>query len=237
MRIQRVVRGVASMVAGPRNRVGTVVKDVDQSIRERRTLKVLAPEDLPITDIREVVTELIGLGGQAPFHRACEDQHRQGTGLPGIEPWRFYALDAASCRRLKTQLSGAEVGKIPAMLAAADALVLATWLPNQGMAEPGDQEPGYAATLSNMEHIAAAGAAIQNLLIAATARGLSTYWSSGGVLRQAPVFELLRIPRAEILLGALFIFPAEHPGAEAVTSKLREKRGPSAHWSRWIDLT
>ena len=72
-----------------------------------------------------------------------------------------------------------------------------------------DEEPGFAATLANMEHIAAAAAAIENLLLAATARGVSNYWSSGGVLRSQIVRQLLAIPPAEIVLGAIFFFPKE----------------------------
>ncbi len=207
----------------------------DHAILNRRTEKVLANQPLPIGDCSQTVNELIALAGWAPFHKACEDRHRQG-GLDGIEPWRFHALDAANCRRLVPQLPKENAGKIPAMLNAADALILATWLPHAGPATPMGDEPGFAVTLTNVEHIAAASAAIQNLLLAATARGIRNYWSSGGVLRLPSVFQLLGIPTNQLLLGAIFLFPQEIGDAELATSKLRELRTSAEHWSRWINL-
>lgn len=207
----------------------------DQSIRQRKTEKVLAGSPLPTTDISHTIHELIALAGCAPFHRACEESHRQGNN-DGIEPWRFHILDADNCRRLAPRLPKENAGKIPAMLLAADALIMATWLPSPGTITPMGDEPGFAVTLTNVEHIAAASAAIQNLLLAATARGIGNYWSSGGVLRLPSVFEQLGIPTNQILLGAIFLFPREIGDAELATSKLREHRTSPEHWSRWVSI-
>ena len=117
------------------------------------------------------------------------------------------------------------------MLAAAEALIQATWLPNPG---PLPEGASYAPTLENMEHIAAASAAVQSLLVAATARGFTTYWSSGGILRGAEVFRWLGIPSEEILLGAVFLFPADPEGATVNPGKLRDKRGRLRDWRRWV---
>jgi nitroreductase len=208
----------------------------DDAIRFRKTVKILASEDLPVSHQHRLVNEILSLAGQAPFHRACEEQHRQTGSLTGIEPWRFFALDAQACRKLRTRIPRENAGKIPAMLAAADALIMATWLPNAALVPDMDGEPGFAATINNMEHIAAASSAIQTLLLAATARGISSYWSSGGVLRSAQVFSLLGIPRSQTLLGAIFLFPKEYGDAECATSKLRERRGPSESWSQWVTV-
>ena len=214
----------------------------DEAIHSRRTVKILSESDLPTSDRSATVNELLALAGMAPFHRACEEHHRQSSPQAGIEPWRFHVLNATACRKLRTQIPLENAGKIPAMLAAADALIMATWLPNAGQASSVLQasdlsdEPSFAPTINNMEHIAAASAAIQNLLLAATARGVSNYWSSGGVLRSTQVFQLLGIPRAQILLGAIFLFPNEYGDAEIATSKLREHRGSREAWSRWVKL-
>lgn len=227
--------------------------DTDTAIQSRHTEKVLSEVDLPTVDIRQQVDELLAMAGMAPFHRACEDQYRTADStldlekvLSGIEPWRFYVLDASSCRKLRPQLPKENAGKVPAMLAAADALVLATWLPNARVASAEElpsptpdknfDEPSFAVTLANMEHIAATAAAIQNLLLAATARGISNYWSSGNVLRHPSVYQLLGIPTTQILLGAIFLFPKEYGAAELATSKLRAHRTSPQSWSRWINL-
>ena len=211
---------------------------VDQAIRDRRTVKVMAEVPAPVRDVRAVVDELIAVAGWAPFHRPAADVHRKALASP--VPWRFYALDAAACRALRDLLGG-EGGKVLEMLAAADALVLATWLPDPlpegttaalAAAPASSSAPGFEPTVNNVEHVAAAGAAIQSLLVAATARGIPTYWGSGGVLRTPAVFERLGIPAGELLLGSVYLFPAEAEGA--VLSKLRETRGPAATWSRWV---
>src|SRR5690349_17755521 len=104
--------------------------NTDDAIRQRRTEKVLSPDDLPATDYRDVIDEILTLAGQAPFHRACEEAHRQHGEMAGIEPWRFHAVDATGCRKLRPKIPQENAGKIPAMLASADALIMATWLPN-----------------------------------------------------------------------------------------------------------
>ncbi len=208
----------------------------DDAIRNRCTEKVLSDTDLPTENHVAIVNELLSLAGMAPFHRACEDHHRIG-GLTGIEPWRFYAMDAKDCRKLALRIPLENAGKIPAMLRAADALILATWLPNAGRHKAMGDEPGFELTLANVEHLAAASAAIQNLLLAATARGISNYWSSGGVLRLPIVLEQLGISTNELVLGAIFLFPKEIGSAERVTSKLREHRQPKEKWSRWIQVS
>ena len=221
---------------------GAVMLSVDEAIGQRRTTKVLAAEPFPADDISECLQELLDLAGLAPFHRACEEAHRAGgqtsSGAPnlsGIEPWRFHCLHAAECRKLAPQLDPEKAGKIPAMLRSASALILATWLPNRDSRSDNTSGP-FEPTLGNMEHIAAASAAIQNLLLAATARGIANYWSSGGVLRSAETFQRLGISTSEILLGAIFLFPEDVTDAEVVGSKLRDKRTSRDNWSRVISL-
>jgi nitroreductase len=180
--------------------------------------------------------------GWAPFHKICSADHRGEDQLSGIEPWRFHALDADACRHLRTRVIDREAaGKIPAMLASADAMIMATWLPNppsNGFLTTGDNE-AFEPTLGNVEHIAAASAAVQSLLLAATAAGFETYWSSGGVLRSRELFDYLNIPAQQRLLGAIFLFPQNVPRSDQVEiaeSKLRAERRPTSHWSRWVEL-
>lgn len=212
--------------------------DLDSAIRARATRKVLANADHPTPGSlsREQVLELLATAGWAPFHRPCDERHRSQTALTGIEPWRFHTLLAEQCRQTKEFLLAStqreQAGKIPQMLAAADALVLATWLPNPPATTA--TEALFDPSLANMEHIAAAAAAIQNLCLAATARGIANYWSSGGVLRSPETFQFLGIPSEEIVLGAIFLFPEDTRSAEVVGSKLRERRTSVEHWARLL---
>ena len=206
---------------------------VERVIRARRTAKVLADEPLPAAGAREMVEELVAAAGWAPFHRPAARAHLEPGALTSIVPWRFHLVDAPACRALRqVLLERGDGSKIPRLLGAAAALVQATWLPNP----PRGPVVGlFEATEENMEHVAAAGAAVQNLLLGATARGVPTYWSSGGVLRTAEVFGWMGIPAREILLGSVFLFPEEHPGAEVNPGAHRDRRGTPADWSRWVE--
>jgi nitroreductase len=206
---------------------------VDGVIRERRTVKVLADQAFPATDARAVVEELAAAGGWAPFHRVAARGHLEGA-LTSIVPWRFYLVDADGCRALReTLLARGDKSKVPRMLAAATGLIQATWLPNPAR---GEHTGLFEATEENMEHVAAAGAAVQNLLLAAQARGIPNYWASGGALRGADAFRWMGIPAGEILLGSIFLFPAETSGAEVSPGSHRNNRGAPSDWSRWVTL-
>lgn len=213
--------------------------DIKTAIDTRHTLKVLAdPEDPwvgPKPGTRDKLAGLLQTAVQAPFHKPAHEGHRAEP-LTSPVPWRFHAIDGQNCRRLLERLQAEDVesGKIKNMLAAADGLVLATWLPNPADEPLGFQE--YAGTFANMEHIAAASAAIQNLLLLATAEGWNSYWSSGGILRSEMVFEWAGISLAEILLGAVFLFPADTRDVPAKPGALRDQKGPAETWSRWVDL-
>ena len=86
----------------------------------------------------------------------------------------------------------------------------------------------------NVEHIAAASAAVQNLLLAATARGWESYWSSGGVLREPAVFERLGMDARELPLGSIFLSPDVAHGAIRIDGGLRDERGEVEGWVRWV---
>lgn len=206
---------------------------VDGVIRARRTTKVLAEDALPADEMRAVVDVLAEVGGWAPFHHEAAPEHTAGA-LRSIVPWRFHLVGAEGCRALRDALLARGVdNKEPRLLGAAAALVQVTWLPHAGRGEQADL---FAGTEKNMEHIAAAGAAVQNLLLAATARGIRSYWGSGGFLRRPEAFRWMGIPQGEILLGSVYLFPAETGDAEVIPGKLREKRGAPSDWSRWVAL-
>lgn len=105
-------------------------------------------------------------------------------------PWRFYVLEKSGCcavlDRLRAQAlaqpdskwSRAWESKLTRVLSGTGTVVLTTWLP-----EPAPSGGAPELNENNQEHIAAASAAVQNLLLAAEARGLRTYWSTGGILK------------------------------------------------------
>ena len=226
------------------------VPSVDAAIRARRTAKLLRDPDAGATPAplsateRATLDEMIALAGHAPFHRRADASHRDGT-LDSIVPWRFHVLERDACHRLLDALrrraddddpdpkwTRAASSKIPALVAAAGALVQVTWLPNP----PAADAPATGIDDDDVEHVAAASAAVQNLLLAAEARRWYAYWSSGGILRDPDVFALLGIAPAERLLGSIFLAP---PGAtfdRELGGGLRERRGEPSGWSRRVTL-
>lgn len=223
------------------NTRSAAAEHIDHTIRTRRTLKVLSDQPLPVDRpgmlSSDSLDALCTAAGWAPFHKPAERVHQVKGGLDAIMPWRLHVVEAAGCRKLREELIGqGDESKVPMMLAAADAVILATWLPNRSTTDAGQL---FEPTLDNMEHLAAASAAVQNLLLAATARGIENYWSSGGGLREPAMFDRLGIPRHEILLGALFFFPAEDKLPDHVdlkTSTLRNQRGEVGRWTRRVSL-
>lgn len=210
-----------------------------ESIRARRTIKVLADPAAPFPtrdeELAPVLDELLDLATRAPFHYPAHGSHRAAP-MDSPVPWRFHVLPGSSCRTVIRWIEeeGTMKGKMPNMLAAAEACVLATWLPDPSEDAVGFQS--FAPSLRNMEHIAAASCAVQNLLLAATARGLSNYWSSGGVFRTEAAYDHLGIGHAEVLLGAIFLFPDDVVDAMTKPGAHRDTQGPSASWSRTVAL-
>ena len=150
-------------------------------------------------------------------------------------------LEAKACRKALAfiQEQGIKAGKIADMLGAADTLFLATWLPEPGEEANADleEEPlPFEGNIKNMEHIAACSAAIQNVLIGATARDIPNYWSSGGQLRNAALRHYLGVPMQEVMMGAVFLFPKDS-GERAGNMKpgaLREQGKEIETWSRKV---
>ncbi len=222
---------------------------VDQIIQGRKTAKILRDpkqcETLaPDTSMymRETLKELVAVAGWAPFHKvANEQEHRQGL-MKSIVPWRFYVLEKPTCCRLIQYIeiqahnnndpkwSKAWESKIPKLLAGCSALIQVTWLPDPSESDNPEL------TTNNIEHIAAASAAVQNLLLASQARNLHNYWSSGGILKDQDIFDRLGIPRNQKLLGAIFITHPDQAYDNNQGGGLRDKRGEMNDWTTWVSL-
>ncbi len=208
------------------------------AIINRKTSKVLATTpwtpSLSEGEREELVQELLTLAAAAPYHYESTAKYRNdlASGLP----FRCYVADAARCRAAVDYAAAQEVqaGKISEMLNAAEVLFVVTWLPDT-FGEPvvGREPIPFTGNLRNMEHIAATGAAIQNILVGATGLGYPNYWSSGGVLRFDPMRSYFEVPTEEIILGTLFVFPkdAESRADEVVPGKLRDKGKALDTWS------
>lgn len=202
---------------------------LQEAIEKRRTLKVLADKNVEVKDISLDVQEIIKMGGKAPFHYINATSALKN--LKSLAPWRFYVLEGESCRKLSDFLieNNIDGGKIINMLRAAQTLIQVTWTPEK------EVEPLLASN-SNIEHIAATSAAIQNMLLTATSLGYENYWSSGGVLRETFIKEHLKIPTDELLLASLFLFDQDTASMKTKKGALRGRQGDVSSFSKTIHL-
>jgi len=223
---------------------------IDEIIRNRRTKKVLGdPSKKMIVDdeFNKQLWEAVEVAQWAPFHYPCHETHRT-AGSESMLPWRFYVLDCKACNALVERLeeigsrypddvgwANVASGKIVRMLSSAGAMVQVTWLPDPPFANSNENKE-LELEKRNTEHLAAAAAAVQNLILSAEAKDMDTYWSSGGKLREIEVFELLGIPSNQKMLGSIFLFPKNQDDSEIAPGKLRDRRGKLEEWAKKIDL-
>ncbi len=216
------------------------------AINTRRTAKVLAegPWTPSLTqDEQEKLSEhLLNLAAKAPYHYKSAERYKIGMQSSSL-PFRCYTLDGATCNALASKLEALDPppGKILNMLWAAELLIITTWLPDIFGTPPEQRimEPlPFVGNLRNMEHIAATSAAIQNMLLGATAEEYPNYWSSGGVLRQDAARKILQISMEEIMLGAVFIFPKDalEKASQTMPGKLREEGKALPNFSKKVTL-
>ena len=132
---------------------------------------------------RETLLALLDVARLAPNHHLTQ-------------PWRFRVLGPEALARLKEAAGTTEAAKLdraPALVVASAALT-------------GD-------LVQDEEDVCASSAAVMLVLLAATERGLASYWRTPGVLRTARGREALGIPRGERVLGLLHLGSPEREPA------------------------
>ncbi|HZS23945.1 MAG TPA: nitroreductase family protein [Gaiellaceae bacterium] len=147
---------------------------------------------------RDTLLELLDVARLAPNHHLTQ-------------PWRFRVLGPAALARLEACAGESEAAK----LRRAPTLVVAT------AALSGE-------LLQDEEDVCATAAAIMLVLLAATERGLASYWRSPAILRTARGRNALGIPSGERVLGLL------HFGAPEREPAPRE-REPAEHYVQFLD--
>ncbi len=180
---------------------------VDEAIRTRRTHKQY--DGTPVS--RETVHDLIQAAVWAPNHRHTEPWRfvvalgEQRIGLANAVGEALDSMrkpDVASDVKLETKKR-----KFLRRAEQAGAIVVVTYVTSPE--NPGLDREDYAAT----------ACAVQNMQLAATARGLVCQWSTSKVFERDPVRRFLGQPAGEELVAALFI---GHPVAP-----LEGRRGKS----------
>lgn len=163
---------------------------IDAVIRARRTHKNYAGSPLTTASVRE----LLDLAVLAPNHRMSQ-------------PWRYAVLDQAAIAALAAWLptqpdivafpdpakGAAKLAKLLERLPSLGAMVQMTCIR--------DADPGH-----HLEDLLACGAAVQNLLLAAEARGLASFWSTNAALGHPQTLRRYGAdPAREIFVASLWL--------------------------------
>jgi nitroreductase len=137
---------------------GVQPADLDDLIRRRRTSMLIDKERIVP---RELITELCGLAQWAPNHKRTW-------------PWRFAVADGDARQRLGDVIADAMEchGDPPEKVVKTRSKYLRTPATLIVGSAQGDSH------LRTAENRDAVAAGIQNIMLAATARGLATYWGS-----------------------------------------------------------
>jgi nitroreductase len=161
--------------------------DVFEAIHNRRSIKKVRPNALS----RELVEKLLDAAVQAPNHYK-------------VRPWRFVVLTGDARHRLGDVMSASLRERHPefpqeAFDKAHDTPFQAPVVIAVGVDKPGE------AKVSEIENIAAAAAATENLLLAAHALGLGAKWRTGEWATDLKVKEFLGFQADQHLIGFIYV--------------------------------
>ena len=161
--------------------------EIFDAIHGRQTISKVKQDAVP----RDMVEKLLSAGAQAPNH------HK-------VRPWRFVVLTGDGRKKLGDVMAASFLDRNPAT-------------PPEGLDKPralplrapvvivvGADKPADAKIIE-MENIAAASAAAQNILLAAHALGLGAIWRTGEWARDAKVKEFLGFAADRHIIGFIYV--------------------------------
>ncbi len=177
---------------------------IESIIRHRRTVKPTAMNGKIIPDA--VIDNILELTDWAPTHGRTE-------------PWRFivyapekiqqFAEDHAELYKENTsreKFKEASYEKLKQASEGASHVIVAY------------MKRGSNPNIPEIEEIAAASAAIQNLLLGAEAHGLATFWSTSGMVHQEALKDYLGLEEEDRVLGFLYVGLTDEPAKEGKRS-------------------
>lgn len=165
-----------------------------RAIRDRRSIGKCT-EEIPDP---EIIRQVLEAGTWAPNHHLTE-------------PWRFVVLSGDARVGLGEAMGAAAVREAANVEAGETARSRAVGKPLRApyvIAVYADPDP----SAPEIEEIASAAAAAQNMLLAAHALGLAAMWRSGALIYSPEVRRYLKLPERAVMLGVLYVgYPAMEP--------------------------
>lgn len=189
--------------------------DVLEAIRDRRTAGKMRP-DLPP---REAIEELLEAASWAPNHHLNE-------------PWRFFVLAGEAREAFGRAMAEDAIRELPdpndrkAQKLTDSQIKKATRSP---VIIAVACEPPSGPKIVDVEDVCAVACAIQNLMLAAHARGLATKWSTGGAARSDHLKSFFGLTPAHQILGYVYLGYAE----EERRAPERTEHAEKTTWLGW----
>jgi nitroreductase len=184
--------------------------DILEAIRTRRSIRQFT--DRPIR--REEIEHLLEAAVEGPNHRLTQ-------------PWRFYVLGpqarraygavlgARKAKRVEDpEAARAVVEKVAATEAAVPAVIAVSMTLDANLEV---REEDYAATMMG----------VQNLMLAAWARGLGTHLKTGAVMEDPRARAAVGVPEGERIVATIQL------GEPAVVPEVKARR-PAAEVTAWV---
>ena len=166
-------------------------QDISEVIRARRTIKPDKMNGRVIPD--EDVLELLNAADWAPTHAKTE-------------PWRFVVINQSRAREFTNR--HAELFKQqtdPATFTQQKFDNLARLGDNVSHIIVAWMKRVSTHKIPEVEEVAATAAAIQNILLTATAKGIATFWSTGGLTHHPAMRNELGLGEEDLVLGILYL--------------------------------
>jgi len=177
-------------------------EQIETIIKTRRSISWSKMNGQIIPD--ETVTRLLALADWAPTHGRTE-------------PWRFFVYGGEALKQFGKTHAGlywqhtaedkrqqATYEKLEHNVDKASHLVIAV------------MKRGVNEKIPQLEEVAAASAAIENILLGATALGIASYWSSGGMTHTHALKEHLHLATDDIIMGLIYLGHTDEPAKDGV---------------------
>jgi len=187
--------------------------DALDAIAARTSTRAFTDRPVP----RAAVERLLAAAVRAPNHKLTE-------------PWRFAVLSGKSAARFAELKRAHRATRFPDPASPEAARAIdKTWREAAGT-------PAFVVVMSAVaddpvrreEDYASVMMAVQNLMIAATAEGLGSYLRTGGIMEDAAVKDLVRLPAGHRIVAVVSLgYPA--------ASEEPKKRGDAAAKTVWLE--
>jgi nitroreductase len=176
-------------------------------IKTRRSIKPVAMNGKKVPDYQ--VESLLELADWAPTHGFTE-------------PWRFVVYGTASdfshqhaelykCSTPTENFDQAVYNKLYVQGDKASHVVIAI------------MKRGNLPKIAVIEELEAVSCAVQNILLGATALGIASFWSTGGMALRPPMKEFLKLGEYDHVIGVLYLGYADYKPEGIRSTPLEEK--------------